>query len=93
MKRMVTAMEQTAIPTTKCVPANRIARKNRWRTATHVIYGDDTRIHGDMCLSYGYRKFTTGEYVPNKYRANFGWKNTYYQCAICAVEININDFI
>jgi len=29
----------------------------------------------------GYRKKTTGQYVPNKYLQNFGWKNTYYQCA------------
>ena len=29
----------------------------------------------------GFRKNTTGEYVPNAYRNNFGWKNTYYQHA------------
>lgn len=29
----------------------------------------------------GYRKYTTGEYVPNSYRDKFGWKNTYYQSA------------
>lgn len=29
----------------------------------------------------GYRKNTTNEYVPNSYRANFGWKNTYYSPA------------
>jgi len=39
-------------------------------------------------VSYGYRKYTTGEYVPNKYLANFGWKNTYYQCAVTTIGVS-----
>ena len=74
-----------------CKPANIIARKHRWGRATEVIYGSDNRIVDTQ--SYGYRKWTTGEYVPNAYRNNFGWKNTYYQHAVCVVEINVMDFI
>ncbi len=35
----------------------------------------------------GYVKNTTGEYVPNAYRTNFGWKNTHYQPLVCIVGI------
>lgn len=35
----------------------------------------------------GYRKNTTGEYVPNSYLNNFGWKNTYYQHASLYITI------
>ena len=38
---------------------------------------------------YGYRKYTTGEYVSNAYRRNFGWRNTYYQEAHTRVRVNI----
>jgi|WetSurMetagenome_2_1015567.scaffolds.fasta_scaffold526152_1 hypothetical protein len=37
------------------------------------------------CTCFGYRKCTTGEYVSNAYRQNFGWKNTYYQNAQLAI--------
>jgi hypothetical protein len=40
---------------------------------------------------YGYRKCTTGEYVPFKYRCNFGWKNTYYQSAKIIMHIGLVD--
>ena len=36
----------------------------------------------------GYRKNTTGEYVPNAYRRNFGWKNTFYQRACLNIYIS-----
>ena len=39
------------------------------------------------CTGYGYRKLTTGEYVPNAYRDHFGWKNTYYQPAMLEITI------
>lgn len=35
----------------------------------------------------GYRKCTTGEYVPNSYLANFGWKNTYYQSSVAEITL------
>lgn len=65
--------------------ANRIARNNGYGSATSVILGKQDRIVNHT--PYGYRKCTTGEYVPNAYRANFGWKNTYYQQAETVVEI------
>ena len=65
--------------------ANRIARRAGHGVATSVIMGSDNRVLDHT--RYGYRKHTTGEYVPNKYRANFGWKNTYYQSAQTVVEV------
>ena len=65
--------------------ANAIARAAGYGKATHIIYGDtEGVIHH---TPYGYRKSTTGEYVPNAYRSNFGWKNTYYQYAITVVMV------
>lgn len=37
----------------------------------------------------GYRKHTTDQYVPNAYRSNFGWKNTYYQAASLVVTFRV----
>jgi hypothetical protein len=65
--------------------ANSIARKNGFGKATAVEFGLENKVVSHTC--YGYRKYTTGEYVPNKYRANFGWKNTYYQCAETVIQI------
>lgn len=65
--------------------ANAIARKHGYGRATSIIYGEDDKVVSH--ISYGYRKYTTGEYVPNTYRANFGWKNTYYQPAITVVML------
>ncbi len=67
--------------------ANSIARKYGMGRATSVIFGDEEKV--TESLAYGYRKNTTGEYVPNAYRANFGWKNTYYQSAQCTVQLSI----
>lgn len=65
--------------------ANSVARKGRCGYANEIVIG--TRREVVKHIRYGFRKYTTGEYVPNKYRANFGWKNTYYQHAITAVSI------
>jgi hypothetical protein len=40
--------------------------------------GDEEKID---ITSFGYRKKTTGEYVPKAYLSHFGWKNTYYESA------------
>jgi hypothetical protein len=69
---------------------NQIARTARMNHATTITVGDDSRVLSTT--PYGYRKYTTGEYVSNKYRANFGWKNTYYQHAECSVLVNIENF-
>ena len=66
--------------------ANAIARKNGFGKATEIII----RKGKEKVLEhtpYGYRKYTTGEYVSNAYRNNFGWKNTYYQNAKTTVQI------
>lgn len=67
--------------------ANSIARQCRCGSATTIVAGTQNRVVKHV--RYGYRKYTTGEYVPNAYRANFGWKNTYYQNAETTVEIDI----
>jgi hypothetical protein len=67
--------------------ANRVARQNGWGRATEVILGTQDRIL--RTCDYGYRKNTTNEYVSAAYRANFGWKNTYYCHAECVVEISV----
>lgn len=65
--------------------ANIIARKAGYGKATKIITGNEDKVisHTD----FGYRKVTTGEYVPHAYRNNFGWKNTYYQKAETVVMI------
>ena len=70
--------------------ANQIARQHGFGRATSIIIGDDSEVVA--YTRYGYRKWTTGEYVPNAYRRNFGWKNTYYQAAVCDVMVNIENF-
>lgn len=70
--------------------ANQIAREFGMNRATSIVVGTDSKVID--YTRYGYRKYTTGEYVPNKYRSNFGWKNTYYQCAECDVMVNIENF-
>lgn len=71
--------------------ANVIARKAGYGTATKIRC-TTTGPMVPRVVSHtprGYRKNTTGEYVPNKYRAHFGWKNTYYQHAITVVAIPV----
>ncbi len=65
--------------------ANTIARQAGYGKATTVVLGNQDRVVSHV--RFGYRKSTTGEYVPNAYRSNFGWKNTYYQHAETTVEI------
>lgn len=67
--------------------ANSVARKNGCGRADRVVPGSHDRVLDHV--RYGYRKKTTGEYVPNAYLNNFGWKNTYYQAAYTEVEIDI----
>lgn len=65
--------------------ANAIARKAGYAKATSIVFGDEEKVIEHT--RYGYRKYTTGEYVPNSYRRNFGWKNTYYQNAETVVQL------
>ena len=68
--------------------ANSIARKSGYGRATEIILGDEDKVVSHT--RYGYRKYTTGEYVCNKYRSNFGWKNTFYQHAETVVTVKTN---
>lgn len=68
--------------------ANSIARKEGHGRATEIVLGTQDRVISHT--HFGHRKYTTGEYVPKSYLANFGWKNTYYQHAETKVEVNIN---
>lgn len=65
--------------------ANRVARQAGYSIANHIVIGDEVKVVKH--IAYGYRKYTTGEYVSNKYRACFGWKNTYYQNAVTTVML------
>ncbi len=65
--------------------ANAIARSHGCGASNGIVIGEENKV--DSHISCGYRKYTTGEYVPNKYRTNFGWKNTYYQNAHTTVMI------
>ena len=68
--------------------ANSIARKSGYGRTTEIILGDEDKVVSHT--RYGYRKYTTGEYVCNKYRSNFGWKNTFYQHAETVVMVKAN---
>lgn len=68
--------------------ANSIARKEGCGWATTITF-DPAQPEGVVeHTSFGYRKKTTGEYVPNAYLRNFGWKNTYYQRAETVVNLH-----
>jgi len=68
--------------------ANSFARKNGYGKATKITISETaTELAIGETVSYGYRKHTTDEYVSNAYRTKFGWKNTYYQAAVCEVII------
>ncbi len=80
-------MAQTVTPEQQKT-ANRVARAARCGRATTIILSADCKEPRVVSHTpYGYRKRTTGEYVPNRYLANFGWKNTYYQNAETVVEL------
>jgi hypothetical protein len=65
--------------------ANAVARQYRCGTADSYMICSTNGLAEHT--HYGYRKCTTGEYVPNAYLANFGWKNTYYQGAWTKVRV------
>ena len=65
--------------------ANSIARKAGYNVATTILFGNVKSPKIIDRTPYGYRKYTTGEYVSNAYRNHFGWKNTYYQKASTTV--------
>lgn len=68
--------------------ANSVARAMGYGKATEVVIDHNlTAPTLIKRLPYGYRKITTGEYVPNAYRNNFGWKNTYYQSAVTVIGL------
>lgn len=75
--------------------ATKLARELGFRGATLVTIVESrdypTDVIGESTIirscKYGYRKYTTGEYVSKSYRKNFGWRNTYYQPAVCHVKI------
>lgn len=67
--------------------ANSIARKHGYGTATEIVRVSDDHPIIIKHVTYGYRKRSTGEYVSNRYRQCFGWKNTYYQNAETIVGI------
>lgn len=71
--------------------ANIVARQSGYGSATTVVCTTSGPIRPRVIshTRYGYRKNTTGEYVPNRYRNNFGWKNTYYQPAETVVAIPV----
>jgi len=73
------------ISTAQQKKANSIARRHGHGMATAIILGTEDRVISHT--RYGYRKCSDGQYVPNAYLANFGWKNTYYQHAETVVEI------
>lgn len=68
--------------------ANIVARGNGYSIATKITVSKTAKKpHIGERIDSGWRKTTTGEYVPNAYRNNFGWKNTYYQAAKTEVII------
>ncbi|NCU38995.1 hypothetical protein EOL96_08230 [Candidatus Saccharibacteria bacterium] len=73
--------------------ANAFAKQDGWNRATAVKAAETEEPSMGECTRYGYRKRTTGEYVPNAYLANFGWKNTYYQNAVSEVSVPIDWYL
>lgn len=67
--------------------ANSFARKCGYGTATEIISIDANEPTIIKRIVYGYRKNSTGEYVPNSYMRKFGWKNCSYQYAVTVVGI------
>lgn len=67
--------------------ANSIARQFGYGRATKVLFGNVKEPKIIDRVAPGYRKNTTGQYVPKKYLMNFGWKNTYYCHAVLVVML------
>ena len=61
--------------------ANIEARNRNYGSATSIKFSPDLLTPHIKHIAFGYRKYTTGQYVPHAYLAKFGWKNTYYQHA------------
>jgi len=70
--------------------ANVVARNEGCGSATEIRFAKTDVAYVADHTRYGYRKITTGQYVPNKYVRNFGWKNTYYQNAETVVVLPIS---
>jgi len=70
--------------------ANSIARKFGYNTATTILFGNVKEPKIIHRTHYGYRKYTTGEYVSKAYRNHFGWENTYYQKAITTIVLPLS---
>lgn len=70
--------------------ANCVARRHGHNVATRITYADVPEPTLGKTTGYGYVKNTTGEYVFNAYRRNFGWKNTHYQAATCEVILPLS---
>lgn len=71
--------------------ANSIARKNGYGFATKILIDKRYKKGNGKVVSRtdcGYRKKTTGQYVPNSYMNKFGWKNCYYQNAETVIRLN-----
>ena len=70
--------------------ANSVARANGYGSATTILFEENAKKdYVKKHIHFDYRKHTTGEYVSIAYRANFGWKNTYYQHAETVVVLAI----
>jgi hypothetical protein len=67
--------------------ANSCARRARCGKATEIVFADVPEPVVTERVRFGYRKHSTGEYVPRAYLRKFGWKNTYYQPAVTKVAI------
>jgi hypothetical protein len=65
--------------------ANAIARSYGYGKANGIVIGEENKV--DSHVSYGHRKYSDNQYVPNAYLSKFGWKNTYYQYAETTVSI------
>ncbi len=72
--------------------ANAVARQHGSGFATTITVAADPDFPVlakiGRRVAFGYRKKSNDQYVPNAYRARFGWKNTYYQSAKCEVIVN-----
>jgi hypothetical protein len=67
--------------------ANITAQKVNMNCATKILFKNCKKPYVKDYTQFGYRKFTTDEYVPNSYMRKFGWKNCYYQSAECIVVL------
>lgn len=69
--------------------ANAYARKFGHGKATEIMLGERTEIIES--IRTGYRKRTTGAYVPQAY-VRKAWKSCYYQHLVCKVALSKEDW-